>query len=79
MVDRIEKALRKLTAKEQKSLKKMLVAIAANNLQGLDVKKLKNRTDIYRARKGSLRIIFSKKGSTIKILALERRSDTTYK
>lgn len=79
MVDRITKALRKLSAKEQKALQQLLAHVKRGDIQQLDVKKLKGRSDIYRIRKGSLRIIYhsSKKGK-ITVLALERRNDTTY-
>jgi mRNA-degrading endonuclease RelE of RelBE toxin-antitoxin system len=77
MVDRIEKALNKLSDKEKKMLKKILQNIVKGELKDLDVKKLKGRDDIYRVRKGKMRIIF-KKEKEIKILTVERRSETTY-
>lgn len=79
MPDKIEKALRKLSAREREQLKLILQQVQSGQFQDLDVKKLKNRDDMYRVRKGSLRIIFHKdKKGQIFILSLERRSDTTY-
>ncbi len=80
MVDQIEKALRKLTEKERKKIKALLQMILTGDLVTLNVQKLKEHDDIFRVRKGDLRIIFRKtKEGTIMILALERRSESTYK
>jgi len=78
-MDKIQKALEKLTLKEKKKVKEILVKLKKQQLAGLDVKKLKGRDDIFRVRKGQIRIIYKKdqKGD-IFILMIERRSDTTY-
>lgn len=78
MVDRIDKALNKLSSKEQKTLKQVLQKIVDGKLSGLDIKKLKGRQDIYRVRKGKMRVLFRKDGDEITVLAVERRSETTY-
>jgi mRNA-degrading endonuclease RelE of RelBE toxin-antitoxin system len=78
-MDKISKALTKLSLKEQIVIKNILLKIKDNSLVGFDLKKLKSRDDIFRVRKGSLRILFKKeKKGQINILALERRSDNTY-
>ena len=78
-MDKIGKALKKLTPKERETLKEILVALKHQHLKNLDLKKLKGRDDIFRVRKGQLRIIYRRADSgTITILAIERRSDTTY-
>jgi len=76
--DKIEKALRNLSDKERQRLKIILAAIKDGRLDGLDVVKLKGYDDIYRVRKGDLRIIFRWTRVGIIILTIERRSDTTY-
>ncbi len=78
-MDKIEKALKKLTEKEKKAVKNLLVRIEKGDFRNLDVKKLKGRDDIFRARKGGIRIIFRKSKEDIFILSIERRSDRTYK
>lgn len=79
-MDKIAKALRRLSAKEQKIIKAILLKIKSGQITELDLKKLKDRDDVFRVRKGDLRILFRRnEDGTIKILALERRSDTTYK
>ena len=79
-MDKIAKALRRLSAKEQKTIKAILLKVKSGDLAGLDLKKLKDRDDVFRVRKGNLRILFRRiDDQAIRILALERRSDTTYK
>jgi mRNA-degrading endonuclease RelE of RelBE toxin-antitoxin system len=78
-MDSIEKALRKLTKQDRDALKVLLLRVQAGDFEGLDVKKLKSKKDIFRVRKGKYRVIFRKQGDLIMVLALERRSDTTYK
>ena len=77
MTDRIEKALNKLSGKEQAKLKEIINLIRLGKLDGSDLKKLKGRKDVYRIRKGDMRVIFIKKDFDTYILAVERRSDTT--
>ena len=81
MVDKIQKALNKLSNKEKRQLKPILRDIEENRLTDTryNIKKLAGRNDIYRIRKGQLRIIYRRdeSGETY-LLAIERRSDTTY-
>jgi mRNA-degrading endonuclease RelE of RelBE toxin-antitoxin system len=79
MVDRITKALRKLNDKEQRALERILHQIKAGDIKKLDAKKLKGNLSIYRVLKGSLRVLYQhSKTGKITVLAVERRSDTTY-
>lgn len=78
-MDKIAKALKKLSQNQRELIKEILVKLKNKQLENLDCKKLKGRNDIFRIRKGQLRIIYRQddKGN-IFILAIERRSDTTY-
>ena len=78
-MDKIEKVLKKLMPAERKRIKEILTKLKNHELKNLDLKKLKGRDDIFRIRKGQLRIIYriDQKGN-IFILAIEKRSDTTY-
>jgi len=79
-MDKIEKALKKLSQKEKKSVGDILEKLNKNNLIGLNVQKLKGREGIFRVRKGDIRIICRKTDDDkIFILAIERRSEKTYK
>ena len=79
-MDRVEKALKKLTAKERKFVKELVEKIESKKLDGLDIKKLKAREDVFRCRKGDIRIIYHKSETNeIYILTIERRAEKTYK
>jgi mRNA-degrading endonuclease RelE of RelBE toxin-antitoxin system len=80
MVDRIEKALRKLGAKERRELADIIQRLLRGDFSSLDIKKLQGFPDAYRVRKGDMRIIFYMTNrANIRIIAVERRSDTTYR
>jgi len=78
-MDKIQKALSKLSAKEKQEFKNLLLQIERVNFKHLDLKKLKSRKDIFRVRKGRIRVIFYKKDDLIKVLSIERRNTQTYR
>lgn len=78
-MDKIEKALKKLSGKERLKIKIILEQLKTNDPTGLNIKKLKDRNDIFRVRAGDLRIIYQSINEEIKILAIERRNENTYK
>ncbi len=78
-MDKIAKALKKLTSGEKEIVKTILIKINCRDFSGLDLKKLKGRQDIYRIRKGKIRIIFLiDKNKKISVLTIERKNDNTY-
>lgn len=77
-MDKVQKLLNSLSKKEKSKIKEILLKIKSKNLNCLDIKKLKGREDIFRIRKGKLRIIFIYKKHRVHILSIERRSDNTY-
>jgi len=79
MVDAIDKALNKLPDKTKTELKAILNLIKQGKLSELKLKKLRGYKDIYRVRKGKMRIIFKKTKTEINVISVERRSDHTYK
>ena len=79
MVDKITKALNKFSSKEKGLVKNLLLKINQNQMIGVDLKKLKGRDDIYRARKGKIRIIYRIEDSQVYLLTIERRNENTYK
>ncbi|OGL72926.1 hypothetical protein A3E39_03190 [Candidatus Uhrbacteria bacterium RIFCSPHIGHO2_12_FULL_60_25] len=79
MVDRINKALLKMSAKDRKQVLDILERVKSGDVSLLDLKKLQATEHVYRVRQGSFRIIFFMSGrESIRILDIERRSDTTY-
>ncbi len=79
MPDRVEKFLRKLNEKEREVVKQVVQSILDGDTQHLDQKKLRGRDDIFRVRKGDIRIIYRVQDGKIFILLIERRSDNTYR
>ena len=79
-MDKIEKALQKLTQKERGRVKDILKRLFSGNVRGLDIKKLKGREDIFRVRKSDIRIIYQVTlDKKIVILTIERRHEDTYR
>lgn len=78
-MDKIKKALRKLSQKERNRTKEVLKKINQAETRSLDLKKLKGYSDIFRVRKGDLRIIYRQTGKQIFILRIERKKEKTYK
>ncbi len=77
---KLDKQLRRFSPKERKVIEILVERIILKDFQGLNVKKLKGLRNIFRVRKGDIRIIF--KLNDVKeshILAIERRSEKTYK
>ncbi|PIR92911.1 hypothetical protein COT99_03645 [Candidatus Falkowbacteria bacterium CG10_big_fil_rev_8_21_14_0_10_43_10] len=78
-MNKIAKALKKLSGKEAERVKKMLESLKAGSIANLEIKKLKGRKDVFRVREGSIRIIYRRApDGSFFVLSIERRSDTTY-
>lgn len=78
-MDKIAKALERLTNKERQEMKLVLLQIKSGSFSDLDIKKLKGYDDIFRVRKGNMSIIFKKSDNSIEIIKLKRRGKDTYK
>ena len=77
-MDKISKFLKKLSKDSRCRLEQLISQILIGDLSGLDVKKLKGEINLFRVRKGDLRIIFLKTKDTVRIIDIDRRNDTTY-
>ena len=78
-MDKVSKALKKFSKKEKQVIGLILKNIKSSKLAGFDIKKLKNKDNIFRIRKGKIRIIYLiYNDGEYKILAIERRNDNTY-
>jgi len=78
-MNKITKFFACLTPKERGQVEDVLKKIQAKNLVNLDVKKLAGMNGVFRVRTGSIRIIFSKDEGAVRIVAIDRRSEDTYK
>ena len=77
-MDNIDKFLKKLSEKKRKEIEKLVANIINNNLKALDCKKLKGTRDIFRVRKGNIRILFRRIGNRSMVISIEQRGDNTY-
>ncbi|KKW17728.1 MAG: RelE/StbE replicon stabilization toxin [Parcubacteria group bacterium GW2011_GWB1_50_9] len=76
----IDKLLRKLSSKEREIIEVLVGKIIARDIKGLDCKKLRGLRNLFRVRKGNIRIIFElKSDEEPMIISVERRSEDTYK
>lgn len=78
-MDKIEKALARLSDKERGWVRAILLSLKEGRFSGLEVKKLKGNEEVYRIRKGDIRIIVRRHLGDFFILAIERRSEKTYR
>jgi len=78
-MDKIDKALSKLTFKEKEWMKNIIKALQLGRFDNMDIKKLKGFMDIFRVRKGGLRIVYQLLDRKIIILKIDKRKEDTYK
>ena len=79
-MDKIEKAIQKLSKKEHLCIRDIIGRVVLKDTVGLNIKKLKNKDNIFRVRKGDLRVIYQiDKSGEIIIIAVDRRNEDTYK
>lgn len=77
-MDRFEKAVQKLTGKEKKKIREIIKALQSGRFDNLDIKKLRGGDDIFRVRKGGIRIIYQIRNNRTFILKVGRRKEDTY-
>lgn len=75
-----DKRLKKFSPKERVEIIHLVGRILSRDLAGLDCRKLKGLKNLFRVRKGKIRIIFELKSDTEpNIVTIERRREDTYK
>lgn len=75
----LKKSLSRFNKEERLKIESLIESIFSFNWSHLDIKKLKGHQNIFRVRKGKIRIIFTRNKEEIFILAIERRREDTYK
>lgn len=76
----LQKAVAKLTAKDRKLVAETVEKITKGSFEGLNAEKLKGTDNAFRVRKGNFRIMYYLKDDNEPvIIAIERRSEDTYK
>lgn len=77
-MDKVSKFLLKLSRAKRERAMFAIRSIVEGSESMLDVKKLQGKTDEYRVRIGSIRIIFKKEGFRNVIIDIGFRNDNTY-
>ncbi len=75
----LKKLLSKFNREDRQILESLIDKIISLDWYGLDVKKLKGENDIFRVRKGKVRIIYQIRYGQIFILKVGHRKEDTYK
>lgn len=75
---KIDKFLARLDANRRQKVLTVIERINKGNFAGLDMRKLRGSSDIYRIRIGRVRIKFTMNTSGIRIFNIDNRSDNTY-
>jgi len=78
-MNKIDKFLAKLGNPDFDFVLELIRKIRSGDLQGLNVKKLEGHTSTFRLKKGHFRIIYEKKGQSIDLVSVTRRSEKTYR
>lgn len=74
-MDKVRKFLLKLTEKERKILQEIMRDVVVLSLKNYDIKPLKGYKDLFRLRKGSISIVFTKRNDRGIILDIDYRKD----
>jgi len=75
----LKKLLSRFNRKEGEIIELLIEKIISRNWDNLDIKKLKGYRDIFRLRKGDIRIIYQIINKRVSILNIANRKETTYK
>ncbi len=77
-MNKIQKFLGKLVPKERLIATDLIDKVLKGDFVGLNMTKLKGFENIFRIRKGNLRIIYTKENGRIDLLYIGHKNDTTY-
>ena len=76
---KLEKEIARLSAKEKEVVHNILVSLDSGNTHGFDIKKLRGHDDIFRVRKGDIRVIFRIVQGEYIVVGIKRRNEKTYR
>ena len=79
-MDKIDKFLIKISKKDRKKIDDLVCSIISRDFTGLNYKKLKGYSNIYRVRKRDIRITFTvDENDTVDIISIGRKQEDIYK
>ena len=76
---KIDKFLARLDVKLRQKVLAIAERIKNGDFVGLDMRKLKGLSNIYRVRVGRVRIVFAMDASGIRVLNIDNRAEDTYR
>jgi mRNA-degrading endonuclease RelE of RelBE toxin-antitoxin system len=76
---KIDKFLARLDVKLRQKVLNIAGRIKSGNFAGLDMRKLKGPSNIYRVRVGRMRIVFTMDASGVRVLTIDNRAEDTYR
>ena len=77
-MNKILKSLIKFSSKERKNAEDDIACITGRKFENLNIKKLKGFENLYRSRRGRVRIVFSLNPTDVKIIKVDKKNDNTY-
>jgi mRNA-degrading endonuclease RelE of RelBE toxin-antitoxin system len=79
-MDKIDKFLKKISQKDCEKIDNLVSKIIDRDFTGLNYKKLKGYSNIFRVRKGDFRVTFTvDENDTVDIISIGRKQEDTYK
>ena len=75
----IQKAIAKLSREHKAVFDSIMMRLLARDFLGLDITKLKGHKDVFRVKRGKLRVIFRMSHKELLVLEVGLRSEKTYK
>lgn len=78
-MDKVKKAIAKLPKEYKAQFDLLMLKLWARDLVRLNLIKLKGYKDLYRVRKGRLRVIFKMAEGNIEVVQVDLRSEKTYR
>lgn len=79
MPDKLQKFVNKLSPKDRELLKLLVLRIKLDDTSGLDIKRLQGHADLFRLRKGRLRVVYRKSIDEFRVVHMAMRDDQTYR
>lgn len=78
-MDRLKKALAKLPKEHKANFDFIISRLLSGDFTGLQIAKIRGQKDVYRVKRGRLRVVFRIASREILIISVSLRSEKTYR
>ena len=78
-MEKIKKAIAKLPKEYKTKFDWLMLKLWARDFSGLNMIKLKGQNNLFRVRKGRLRVIFRFSHGGLEVISIDLRNEKTYK